>query len=162
MNLEWKFNPVFSNNEVGFAGKNEGDIFMGRRQRNTYENSITGKYTLNNKMALSLVFRHYFSDVTYKQFYILNQDGSLNPETDFTRNLNTTYNSWNVDLRYSWWFAPGSQLTLLYRNATQNYLDVSRMKLNDNFDRLFKEPLTNNLSLRVTYFLDYNRMKNWF
>ena len=162
VNLEWKFNPVFSNNEVGFAGKNEGDIFMGRRQRNTYENYISGKYTLNNKMALSLAFRHYFSDVTYKQFYVLNEDGSLNSETDFTQNLNTTYNSWNVDLRYSWWFAPGSQLTLLYRNATQNYLDVSRMKLKNNFDSLFNEPLTNNLSLRITYFLDYNRMKNWF
>ena len=135
---------------------------MGRRQRNTYENSITGKYTLNNKMALSLVFRHYFSDVTYKQFYTLNQDGNLTDYNNFTNNLNGTYNSWNVDIRYSWWFAPGSQLTLLYRNAVSNYQDISRQSFGDNFSTLFNEPMTNNISLRLTYFLDYNRAKNWF
>lgn len=162
LNLVWQFNPVFSNNEVGFAGKNSDDIFMGRRQRNTYENAITGKYTLNNTMAFSLAFRHYFSDVTYRQFYSLNADGSLNPETNFTKNLNGTYNSWNVDLRYSWWFAPGSQLTILYRNATENYLDISRMKIKNNFENLFDEPLVNNISLKLTYFIDYNRAKHWF
>ena len=163
LNLIWKFNPVFSNNEVGYAGKNTAaEIFMGRRQRNTYENAVTGQYTFNNKMALSVAFRHYFSDVTYKQFYILNTDGSLNPNTTFTKDLNTTYNSWNVDLRYSWWFAPGSQLTLLYRNAAGNYLDVSRIGIKENFSRLFDEPQVHNISLKLTYYIDYNQAKNWF
>ncbi|MEC5156772.1 DUF5916 domain-containing protein [Chryseobacterium sp. MP_3.2] len=162
LNLIWKFNPVFSNNEVGYAGKNAEDIFMGKRQRNTYENAVTGQYTFNNKMALSVAFRHYFSDVTYKQFYALNTDGSLNPNTTFTRDLNTTYNSWNVDLRYSWWFAPGSQLTLLYRNAAGNYLDVSRIGIKENFSRLFDEPQVHNISLKLTYYIDYNQAKNWF
>lgn len=162
LNLVWKFNPVFSNNEVGYAGKNGADIFMGRRQRNTYENAVTGQYTFNNKMALSVAFRHYFSDVTYKQFYALSTDGSLNPNTTFTRDLNTTYNSWNVDLRYSWWFAPGSQLTLLYRNAAGNYLDVSRIGIKENFTRLFDEPQVHNISLKLTYYIDYNQAKNWF
>ena len=162
LNLVWDFDPVFSNNEIGFAGKDSNNIYMGRRQRNTYENAITGKYTFNNTMAISLAFRHYFSDVTYKQFYTLNTDGSINSDTNFTRNLNGTYNSWNVDLRYSWWFAPGSQLTILYRNATQNYLDISRMKVKNNFENLFDEPLVNNISLKLTYFIDYNRAKHWF
>ena len=113
-------------------------------------------------MALSLAFRHYFSDVTYKQFYSLENDGSLNENTTYNPNLAGTYNSWNVDLRYSWWFAPGSQLTLLYRNATSNYLEVSRMRFKNNFNELFDAPMVNNVSLRVTYFLDYNRIKNWF
>jgi RAB protein geranylgeranyltransferase component A len=80
-------------------------------------------------MALTLTFRHYFSDVTYKQFYTLNQDGSLAETNAFNKNLNGTYNAWNVDLRFSWWFAPGSQLTLLYRNATSNYLEFSRLNV---------------------------------
>jgi hypothetical protein len=161
-NVIWQFNPVFSNNEVGFAGNDGTNIFMGRRQRNTYENSLTSQFSFNDKMTLSLAFRHYFSDVTYKQFYTLNQDGNLTDYNNFTNNLNGTYNSWNVDLRYSWWFAPGSQLTLLYRNAVSNYQDVSRLTFGKNFDTLFNEPMTNNISLRLTYFLDYNRAKNWF
>lgn len=161
-NLIWQFNPVFSNNEVGFA-ENEGtNVYMGRRQRNTYENALTSQYSFNNKMTLSLAFRHYFSDVTYKQFYTLNQDGGLTDYNSFTNHLNGTYNSWNVDVRYSWWFAPGSQFTLLYRNAVSNYQDISRQSFGDNFSTLFNEPMTNNVSLRLTYFLDYNRAKNWF
>lgn len=160
-NVNWSFNPSFSNNETGFAGKSDTDIFIGRRQRNTYENALTSKYTFNEKTALTLTFRHYFSDVTYKQFYTLNQDGSL-AETDlFNRNLNGTYNAWNVDLRFSWWFAPGSQLTLLYRNATSNYLETSRLNMTKNYDVLFSEPTVNNFSLKLTYFLDYNRVKSW-
>ena len=161
-NVIWQFNPVFSNNEVGFAGNDGTNIFMGRRQRNTYENSLTSQFSFNDKMTLSLAFRHYFSDVTYHQFYTLNQDGSLANTNNFSNNLNGTYNSWNVDLRYTWWFAPGSQLTLLYRNAVSNYQDVSRLTFGKNFDTLFNEPMTNNISLRLTYFLDYNRAKNWF
>lgn len=161
-NVIWQFNPVFSNNEVGFAGNDGTNIFMGRRQRNTYENSLTSQFSFNDKMTLSLAFRHYFSDVTYKQFYTLNHDGNLTDYNNFTNNLNGTYNSWNVDIRYSWWFAPGSQLTLLYRNAVSNYQDISRQSFGDNFSTLFNEPMTNNISLRLTYFLDYNRAKNWF
>lgn len=161
-NVIWQFNPVFSNNEVGFAGNDGTNIFMGRRQRNTYENSLTSQFSFNDKMTLSLAFRHYFSDVTYHQFYTLNQDGSLANTINFSNNLNGTYNSWNVDLRYTWWFAPGSQFTLLYRNAVSNYQDVSRLTFGKNFDTLFNEPMTNNISLRLTYFLDYNRAKNWF
>ncbi|WP_343665297.1 DUF5916 domain-containing protein [Chryseobacterium mucoviscidosis] len=160
-NVNWSFNPSFSNNETGFAGKNSSDIFIGRRQRNTYENALSSKYTFNEKMALTLTFRHYFSDVTYKQFYTLNQDGSLAETNAFDKNLNGTYNAWNVDLRFSWWFAPGSQLTLLYRNATSNYLEFSRLNVKKNYDMLFSEPTVNNISLKLTYFLDYNRIKNW-
>lgn len=158
----WQINPTFSNNETGFAGKNSDDIFIGRRQRNTYENSLTSQYTFNDKMSLSLAFRHYFSDVTYKSFYTLNQDGTLAPTNNFTENLNGTYNSWNVDLRYSWWFAPGSQLTLLYRNAVEDYLGISRMKFKDNFTTLFNEKMVNNISLKLTYYLDYNQAKHVF
>ncbi|MET3536082.1 DUF5916 domain-containing protein [Chryseobacterium limigenitum] len=160
-NVNWSFNPSFSNNETGFAGKNDTDIFIGRRQRNTYENALTSKYTFNEKMALTLTFRHYFSDVTYKNFYTLNQDGSLTDTNNFTKNLDGTYNAWNVDLRFSWWFAPGSQLTLLYRNATSNYLEMSRLNVGKNYDTLFSEPMVNNFSLKLTYFLDYNRVKTW-
>lgn len=161
MSLSWNLSPSFSNNETGFAGKNAAKIYIGRRQRNTYENGLTSKYTFNDKMSLSLAFRHYYSDVTYKTFYTLTQEGTLNETSNFKGNLNTTYNSWNVDLRYSWWFAPGSQLTLMYRNAAQDYLSFSRMKFKDNFSTLFDQPMVNNFSLKLTYYVDYNQAKNF-
>ena len=172
INTRYRFNDHFSifhtlnyanfNNETGFVGKDATNIFIGRRLRNSVENSVSSQYTFNEKMAINLTFRHYFSEVAYRQFYTLKDNGELNPDTTFAENKDGTFNSWNLDLRYSWWFAPGSQLTLLYRNQAQNFLDVARLSMRDNFDRLFNEPMINNLSLRITYFLDYNRAKNWF
>ena len=152
----------YQNNDKGFVGKDTQNIFIGNRNRFTVSNDLTSQYTLNNKMAVNLSFRHYFSDVTYKNFYTLNQDGTYTDTSLFTENRNGTFNSWNVDLRYSWWFAPGSQLTLLYRNAVGNYLDFSGLGIKENFNRLFDEPMVNNVSLKLTYFIDYNRAKNWF
>lgn len=160
-NLGYSFNYDIHKNNVGFAGKDANSIYMGSRDINTFVNSLYSQYTFNDKMSLSLNFRHYFSGVKYNSFYALNQDGSL-ADTSYSKNNDGTYNFWNVDLRYSWWFAPGSQVTLLYRNATDSYLPQSGQSFKNNFDYMFSQPMLNNLSLKVTYYLDYNRVKNWF
>ena len=150
-------------NNKGFAGNDSstGEIFIGKRDVRSIVNSLTSQYTFNDKMMINLAFRHYFSDVAYKSFYTLQEDGTLADNSVFKTD-DTTFNAWNLDLRYSWWFAPGSQLTLMYRNAVNNYLPISGLSYKDNIDKLFNEPIANNISLRITYFLDYNRAKNWF
>ena len=153
---------TLSDKEEGFVELLENDILFGQRDRNTIVNSLSANYIFNNKMGLNLAFRHYYSEVFYTKFYTLQQDGDLAYYGPANDEHNTTYNSWNVDLRYSWWFAPGSQLTLLYRNATQSYLGRSHVNFGDNFSNLFEEPQMNSISLRISYYLDYNRVKNWF
>ncbi|MCW4452084.1 carbohydrate binding family 9 domain-containing protein [Kaistella sp. BT6-1-3] len=161
LRLYYDANFNYQNHDRGFVGKDANDIFMGTRNRFTVENGISSQYTFNNKMALNLSFRHYFSEVTYKGFSTLNADGSVKDTNIFTENRDGTFNSWNVDLRYSWWFAPGSQLTLLYRNAVGSYLEESRIGIKENFTRLFNEPMVDNISLKLTYYIDYNQAKNW-
>src|SRR5690606_36337222 len=116
----------------------------------------------NEKMALNLAFRHYYTDVTYDKFFTLENDGTLTSTNSYNENHNATYNSWNIDLRFSWWFAPGSQLSLLYRNAIEGYENVSNLSFRHNFDYMFSQPQLNSFSIRISYYLDYNRMKNWF
>ncbi|MGS0748863.1 DUF5916 domain-containing protein [Halpernia sp. GG3] len=147
-----------SNQEKGFAGNQNSNIYIGTRDRNTFTNSLTSQYTLNNKMSLSFTLRHYYTEVNYKSFGILQDNGRVSEIDNYTKN-NQTYNSWNIDLRYSWYFAPGSQLTLLYQNAVQNDLDYSRINLRNNFKDLFNEPINNTLSLKITYYIDYNSVK---
>ncbi len=161
VNYNGNFNKNF--NDKGFAGNDSstGEIFIGNRDVRSIVNSISSQYTFNNKMMINLAFRHYFSDVAYHNFYNLQQDGSLVSNSNFSSD-DTTFNAWNLDLRYSWWFAPGSQLTLMYRNAVNNFLPISGMNYSENIKRMFDEPIANNLSLRITYFIDYNRAKNWF
>ena len=151
-----------SDKEEGFVELLEEDILFGQRDRNTVVNSLGANYIFNNKMGLNLAFRHYYSEVFYSKLYTLQQNGDLSYFGPADNKNNTTYNSWNLDLRFSWWFAPGSQLTLLYRNATESYLGRSHINFGDNFNNLFEEPQLNSLSLRISYYLDYNRVKNWF
>lgn len=158
--ISYNFNYDLYRNDVGFASKENSDIIMGMRNRNTFVNGLSSTYTFNDKMSLNLSFRHYFSSVDYLNFKKLEKDGTLSQST-YTGNHDGTYNFWNVDLRYSWWFAPGSQLTLLYRNAADSYLEVPNPAFKENFDYLFSKPQLNNISLKITYYLDYNRAKNW-
>lgn len=160
--LFYGFNATFSDKENGFVGKNENDIFIGARDRNTLENSLEAQYIFNEKMALNLAFRHYYTDVTYESINTLNQDGTITKTDENPSIYNATYNSWNVDLRFSWWFAPGSQLSLLYRNSVESYEEFSNRSFDDNFKYMFDQPQLNSFSIKVSYFLDYNRMKHWF
>jgi hypothetical protein len=163
---KWKLflntQTTLSDKEQGFVSKDEDNIYFGERDRNTVETSLESQYIFNEKMALNLAFRHYYTDVTYDKFYTLEDNGDLTQISTYPTNHNTTYNSWNIDLRFSWWFAPGSQLSLLYRNAIEGYDEISNMSFRDNFDYLFDQPQLNSFSIRISYFLDYNRAKSWF
>jgi len=56
---------------------NTAIVYFGRRKNLIFNNTISADYILNSKMYFSLRGRHYFSDVKYRQFYTLNNDGSL-------------------------------------------------------------------------------------
>ncbi|MFI2741397.1 DUF5916 domain-containing protein [Zhouia sp. PK063] len=163
---QWKIflstEVTLEHNDRGFVNLDEAAIIFGQRDRNTVINAIESQYIFNNKAALNLSFRHYYSEVSYDRFFSLQSNGDLNQTNSYANNNNTTYNSWNIDLRFSWWFAPGSQLTVLYRNAMESYQDLAVKNFRNNFKYLFDQPQINSLSVRVSYFLDYNRMKNWF
>ena len=163
---KWKMflssNATLSDKEEGFVDFDNNAIIFGKRDRNTIVNSLESQYIFNNKMALNLAFRHYYSEVEYSQFYNLKENGELEENPFYDEDRDATYNNWNIDLRFSWWFAPGSQLTLLYRNAMESYVSDSRLNFSNNFRNLFDEPQLNSISLRVSYYLDYNRVKNWF
>ncbi|MEX0995438.1 MAG: DUF5916 domain-containing protein [Flavobacteriaceae bacterium] len=163
---KWKVNAgsnvSYSANEQGFVGKQDGVINFGQRDRNTIITSLESQYIFNNKMGASVSFRHYFSEVDYHQFYTLENNGTLTSNPTYENDHNTSYNSWNIDLRYSWWFAPGSQLTFLYRNAIDSFFDEAGFGFQENFENLFEQPQLNSFSIRISYFLDYNRVKNVF
>ncbi|SEG49608.1 Carbohydrate family 9 binding domain-like [Halpernia humi] len=157
--LEYNGSSDISNQEQGFAGNQNANIYIGTRNRNTVINGLTSRYAINNTMLISFNLRHYYTEVNYKKFGILQDNGRVSDVNNYSIK-NQTYNAWNIDLRYSWYFAPGSQLTLLYQNAVQNSLNYSKVNFRNNFNQLFNEPMNNTLSLKVTYFIDYNAVKH--
>jgi hypothetical protein len=140
------------------------DIIYSRRNIITYSNSLFGKYSLNSKMTFNLSVRHYWSFSENKNFYLLNTDGSL---TDYNGivpvvNKNKNFDTWNFDLSYNWWFAPGSQISILYRDVAS----IDNNTINPDFgknitDLLNNQTLKHSFSISLKYFIDYNQAKHW-
>ena len=71
---------------------------------------------------------------------------------------NRNFNIWNLDLSFRWRFAPGSEASLLYRNQIFNSDNQATLGYTESLNKLFKQAVQNTISLRVTYFLDYNNV----
>ncbi len=158
LNLESVVNPSY--NYVNYLTSNAGRAVFSRYNRNTVENSVGVKFTFNEKMGLDTRIRHYWSDRRNKEFYYLNVDGGLDPYNNSPiQNADQTFNIFNVDLVYTWVFAPGSELNVTYKNAAQSSQQFHRKRYFNNFDHILNAPQVNSLSIKVLYFIDYLDLK---
>jgi hypothetical protein len=116
-------------------------------------------------MTISLSIRQYWSYSENKNYLNLEENGrysTYNGSTEIT-NRNSNFNSWNFDLSYAWWFAPGSQISILYRNNAASFEQSITKDLGKNLSNLLtNDALSHVLSVSVKYFIDYNQVKNWF
>jgi len=149
-------------NDYGYIDElDNGDIIFGNRDSKEITNTLSGQLNFSTKSSLTLSFRYYWSPVEYdSQYYSLNEDGTLAPST-YSENNDINYNIWNLDLNYTWQFAPGSYFIALYRNSIFNEDDLSHLDFGENSKNLFEEPITNVVSLKLIYYLDYNQIKSW-
>ncbi len=164
LNDHFKFNfnfEYYNNiNDHGFAGRQAENVVFGSRDIDTYENSLQGNYLFKNNVSISIITRHYFSQGKYKQFFTLLKNGYLEPNQTYTENPDFTFNSFNVDMVFAWIFAPGSSLNFVWKNEiTAEKGNVTGTYFN-NFNDTFNEPQRNNISLKVLYYIDYQRLKN--
>ena len=160
--LSYNFDFSKQDNNLGYVGSDSAtnEIFMGRRDRSTYINTVQGKFTINSDMNFNLSLRHYLSYADYSQYYSLQNDGTLSTTTNFTQNSNSIFNAWNLDVSYSWWFAPGSQVSILYRNNAALFENEFKRDLGSNFQKVIdKNNLNHVFSISVRYFIDYNSLK---
>ncbi|WP_196849904.1 DUF5916 domain-containing protein [Flavobacterium sp. CG_9.10] len=169
--LVYNFNFFRINNNKGFVDSIDEDqnaetpnaIIFANRNVLTYSNTLSGKYSLNSKMTFNIALRQYWSYAENKNFLSLEQNGRLADYMNYTQNKNSSFYSWNADLSYSWWFAPGSQVSVLYRNNAANF----ERDINKDFGKNVTNLLTNDqlkhvFSISVRYFIDYNSAKNIF
>ena len=154
------------NNNFGFIDNTDTDVFFGQRDIINLENSLSASYNFDPFKAIDLRFRNFWSSADYSDniFTSLNDDGSRSPfDYDISENNpNRNFNIWNLDLSFRWRFAPGSEATLLYRNAIFNQDEFSTISYDESLKTLFEQPALNTISLRVTYFIDYNNIKHIF
>ncbi|GGD13430.1 hypothetical protein GCM10011343_00650 [Flavobacterium orientale] len=161
LTLIYSANYNRQNSDIGWVDFMNDDIILAERNRSTFTNSLTGKYAINDKMTLNLTSRHYFSFAENIKFHTLLEDGSFEENQNYTTDKDVNFNLWNFDLSYSWWFAPGSQITALYRNNAQDFTNDINKNYGSNVSNLFETNLNHVFSISLRYFIDYNKAKNW-
>ena len=147
-------------NEPGYADRNGSDIIFGRRNINTIENSFNIKYSFNDHMGLTTRIRHYWSEVAYKQYYTLASNGALDKNNTYAGNADQNYNTFTIDAVYTWQFAPGSFINLVWKENATTFDYVTGHGYLKNFDNTIVSPQNNNFSFKIIYFLDYLTLKN--
>jgi len=140
-------------------GGGDGDVLLGRRDVTTFTNTATATYTFTNRMSFNIRLRHYVSNVHYRDFSRLRPDGEETPVA-YERNRDNTFNAFNVDAVYSWWFAPGSQVSIVWKNANNSSLNYYQASAAtplyfDNLSNTLNTPHNNSVSIKVLYYLDY-------
>lgn len=149
------------NNNLGYAIMYNADsVVFGRRNRITAENTLTVKYNFNNKMGISLRGRHYWSRVKYQEYYELLKDGRLKTiQGGINENVNYNVNYFNIDMVYTWQYAKGSFINLVWKNAVSSFDENVESGYFKNLGNTLGAAQQNSLSLRVIYFLDYLSFK---
>lgn len=163
----YNFNIGSDFNTYGYVedyedASNNTVINFGERDVETIINTINTSYIFNSKMSLSFRARHYWSRVEYTDFNELQNDGNLSPSIGYDtygEDENYNYNAFTIDMKYLWRFAPGSELSLVWKNAI--YTDETKIINNffDNLNTTFESSQINSISLKILYYLDYQYLK---
>lgn len=165
LSFTWFSHYMRENNDIGFSNFAEGLPLFGLRDIRTMENTVSTKLAFTAKSNLTFRARHYWSKVVYEDFYHLNNDGTVSIK-DWKTNQDRNFNIFNIDMIYTWQFAPGSFLNVIWKNNISKFENgLESIQDEDymmNIGKTFRTPQTNSLTLKVIYFLDYQDIQHKF
>lgn len=142
------------------APSQKDTVIFARRDLRSVENTVNVKYNFTNRMGLTLRTRHYWSKVTPIQFYELNDEGDLiTPSSAYSKNRNQNYNYFTVDMVYTWQFAQGSFINIVWKDIGENFSRTFEKDYFKNASKTISGDQFTSLSFRVIYFLDYLTLK---
>ncbi|MEP7237735.1 MAG: DUF5916 domain-containing protein [Ferruginibacter sp.] len=138
-----------------------GSPVIARRDVKTNTAIVSGQYNFTSKINVNIRMRHYWSLLQNSNFYNLNPDGYWR-DTTFLANHNLNFNTFNVDMFFTWDFLPGSRLTIAWKNALGTnvnldpYTNTNYIK---NFGKVIDNPHSNEVTVKMVYYLDYLKLK---
>lgn len=140
-----------------------GSPVISRRNLKTNTAIFGGQYNFTSRMNLTVRMRHYWSILQNTNFYNLKSDGYWR-DTTFLNNLNLNFNSFNVDMFFTWDFLLGSRLTVAWKNALGSFVNIdpyNNRTYFKNFGKSVDNPHSNEVTVKIVYFLDYLKLKRW-
>jgi hypothetical protein len=165
MFLVYQIRQDFDKNNIGYVARvtvNENQIiYMGLRDVSTLTNTLDGLYSFNAKAFVNIRIRHYWRWLDYSSYHTLNTNGTLSDAIEnsgYNRNINV--NLFNIDLTYQWNFAPGSVISVVWKNAIDTSDQNVRGDFFNNFGGILESNQINSISFRMLYYIDYNTLVN--
>ncbi|HEX4957484.1 MAG TPA: DUF5916 domain-containing protein, partial [Lacibacter sp.] len=161
--LDMNINRTDDRGQFGYAFEREanGDPIIGRRINTDFTTLINGIYNFTPRMNLTLRARHYWSRVQYQSFFNVKEDGFWT-DRPFINGKDQNFNVWNLDMFYTWDFNYGSRLIIGWKNWLGNDVQLNGVTYNNyakNFARVLQEPHGNELTVRLIWFIDYNKLR---
>ncbi|WP_320054691.1 DUF5916 domain-containing protein [uncultured Acetobacteroides sp.] len=147
------FFGTFNENAIGFAETDavSGVPVFGRRDIKNYEQSAQLSYIISRNAYTNIRARYNWTSVRYKQFYHLKEDGWVDG-IDFLQNRDINYTAASIEASFAWTFAPGSQLSVMYRKSFDDYQLMKPIAYMDNIRRMGDMPQRDLISFRVIYY----------
>ena len=138
-----------------------GAPIISRRDVKTNTGILSAQYNFNSRMNLNVRMRHYWSLVNNTNFYDLKPDGYWT-EKAFIPGANLNSNIFTMDMFYTWDFLPGSRLTIAWKNALGSNVRIDPYKYMTyvkNFGQAVDNPHSNEVTVKLVYFIDYLKLK---
>ncbi len=139
-----------------------GQPVVGTRKINTDYSILGGTYNFNPLMNLTVRMRHYWSRVHYANFYDIMDNGYWKDRV-FENGHDENFNTFNLDAFYTWNFLLGSRIILSWKNALGADVDIDGLinrTYTKNFTTIFHNPHSNELTLKIIYYIDYLNLHN--
>jgi hypothetical protein len=133
-------------------------IIFGRRDLRIITNVLTAGFMVTSRMSLDFRLRHYWVTAPYYCYFRLRNDGNLDP-LNFAQNHDLNYNLLNIEISYTWNFAPGSQLSVVWKNAVNTSTNVIENDFLQDCNSTIGAPASNSFSIRLLYYLDAGYLK---
>ncbi len=161
-NVSYGIDYEMQKNNIGYVSHaNVDSVFFGKRDLPIITNTFNTTYIFNNDISLDLDLRHYWSRVDYNDsYYLLGSDGVIEPfDQDLAVN-DINYNAFTIDMKFTWNFAPGSQLTAVWKNIIDSRGYNIKNNYLDNLNHILGQSQINSFSVKILYYLDYQSIQN--
>ena len=144
-----------------FQNNPNGSPVIARRNLKRNTGIVSAQYSFTQRMNLTVRMRHYWSALYNTNFYNLKSDGYWD-ERAFIPNKDISYNTFNIDMFYTWDFLLGSRITVAWKNALGGNVSIdpyNNLTYFKNFGQSVNNPHSNELTVKIVYFLDYLKLK---
>lgn len=156
---------VFNDNDIGWVNTVDEDIIFGRRDRLRHTQNLQADFIFTDRMGITSRIRHVWDRVGYNKYFLVADDGDLvytdydgldeNGQSDHQVN----FSAFNVDLVFSWFFRPGSELSIGYKNAIGEVQTPLDRDLIEAWGTTFAAAQRNSLSIKLLWFVDYQELR---